>query len=302
MRHVPVLPREVIDALQLKPNANVIDGTLGDAGHSELILDATGPNGRVLGIDADPESLLRAKQHLYRFGERVICIRDNFANVSAIVQKEQFGSINGILLDLGWSSPQFDERGRGFSFEKDEPLDMRFNPTAGAMTAEQVVNAYSESELARIFKMFGEEKLYREIAAAIVMARKNAPISRTGQLVEIVLDVYRTKLKSTKDIPWIGGLHPATKVFQALRIEANHELEVLKKVLPEAATLLSPGGRLVVISFHSLEDRIVKQGFKAIEIKKFGRIVTKKPVVASEAEVAVNPRARSAKLRVFEKI
>ncbi len=325
MRHVPVLLHETIYFLQLKPGTNVIDCTLGDAGHAEAILEKTSPNGKLLGIDADPESLLRAKQNLYRFEGRAVFARDNFVNLTKIIAEHNFGPVNGILLDLGWSSPQFEERGRGFSFEKDETLDMRYDstrhseqseeslsqPTDGQRsfttfrmtsgTAADVVNNYSESELIRIFKLYGEEKLSSEIAGAIVEERKDNPIERTKQLVKIILDVYRTKLHSEKDIPWIGGLHPATKVFQALRIEVNHELEVLKQALPQAVEALAPQGRLAVISFHSLEDRIVKQYFQKISGSQIN-IITKKPIVATDAEVNQNPRARSAKLRVIEKL
>lgn len=305
MRHVPVLLTEVIEALALKANRNVIDGTLGDAGHSEAILEKTSPNGMLLGIDADPESLLRAKQYLYRFGDRVRYVRSNFALLSTIVADEHFGPVHGILLDLGWSSPQFSERGRGFSFEKNEPLDMRYTPDfhgGEPLTAAQIVNTYSYTELAEILKRFGEEPLYKEIAKAITDKRKVQPFATTQELVDCVLNVYRTKLKSTKEIPWIGGIHPATKVFQALRIATNRELEVLKEVLPQAIDILVPGGRLAVITFHSLEDRIVKQYFKNKALEKVVTLVVKKPIVGSAEEIKTNPRARSAKLRVVEKL
>jgi len=303
-RHVPVLLHEVIDSLQLKPGIKVIDCTLGDAGHSEAILERTAPTGKLLGLDADAESLLRAKQYLYNFGERATFVRSNFARLEEIAQAEQFVPVEAILFDLGWSSPQFEERGRGFSFEKDEPLDMRYGvnaqPGGESQTAAQVINSLSEVELAKIFKMYGEEKFSGEIAKAIIQARKVQPIERTTQLVAVILDVYRTALHSTKEVPWIGGLHPATKVFQALRIVVNEELTVLKKVLPQAVNILAPGGRLAVISFHSLEDRIVKHFFQSQEHKTI-KIITKKPLVATEAELSTNPRARSAKLRVVEK-
>lgn len=306
MRHVPVLLNEVIEGLNLKPNTNIVDCTLGDGGHSEAILAKIGPKGRLLGIDADPESLLRAKQHLYGFASRTVFVRDNFSKLKEIVVREQFSPIMGILADLGWSSPQFSERGRGFSFEKEEPLDMRYNPEFRAdveiLTAKEIINTYSQAELEWIFKMYGEESLAREISLAIVINRKKQPLSTTKDLVDIILDVYRTKLRSTKEIPWIGGIHPATKVFQALRIETNQELEVLKQFLPQAVDLLVPGGRLAVITFHSLEDRIVKHFFKTLEIKRHVRVITKKPLSATPEEIEKNPRSRSAKLRVIEKL
>lgn len=302
MKHVPVLLNETIDLLNLKTGDNVIDCTLGDAGHSEAMLEKISPNGKLLGIDADPESVLRAKQYLYRFGDRVKFERENFRRLKGIASEGGFSQVNAILLDLGWSSPQFAERGRGFSFEKDEPLDMRYGgnqPAEESRTAAQILNEYSKKELTKIFKEYGEEKFADAIAEAIIEFRKQEKIETTGQLIKIILDVYRQKLRSDKEVPWTGGLHPATKVFQALRIETNSELEVLKKVLPDALDLLLPTGRLAVITFHSLEDRIVKHFFQS----KIGqlKIITKKSVVAGEAELKNNPRARSARLRVVEK-
>ena len=300
MRHVPVLSQEAIDYLQLKPNQNVIDCTLGDAGHSEAMLEKIAPKGKLLGIDLDAEAVLRSKRFLYSFADRVIIVRDNFANLKTIAEKNDFQKINAILMDLGWSTPQFEERGRGFSFSKDEPLDMRYSTTEQE-TAADIVNNYSENDLAGIFKNFGEEKLNKEIAEAIVDFRKIKKIEKTGELTEIVLQVYRIKLRTDKEIPWIGGLHPATKVFQALRMEVNHELDNLKAVLPQAVELLASGGRLAVITFHSLEDRIVKHYFKSIAGKTV-KLVVKKPISATDEEIKLNPRARSAKLRVIEKL
>lgn len=298
MRHAPVLLNEVVENLNLKSGDNAVDCTLGDGGHAEAILNATGPDGKLLGIDADSESLLRAKRYLYGFGNRVVFERDNFSNLEGIVEKNNFINIKGILMDLGWASPQFEERNRGFSFDKDEPLDMRFDPNSAGQTAAEVLNESGENELVKIFKNFGEEKFAESIAQEIVNERGLKPVERTSQLAEIVLRVYRKILKSDNQIPWIGGIHPATKVFQALRIVVNSELEVLKQALPQALAVLEAGGRLAVISFHSLEDRIVKHFFQSAELK----IITKKPIIASETELAENPRARSAKLRVIEKI
>jgi 16S rRNA (cytosine1402-N4)-methyltransferase len=297
----------VIDVLQLKPGMHVIDGTLGDAGHAEKILEKIGPNGSLLGIDADVEAILRAKQYLYNFGDRVIFVRDNFANLSKIVAEQKFGPVNAILLDLGWSSPQFEERGRGFSFAKsDEPLDMRYglqisNCRFQNKTASELANELSESELEKIFREYGEEKLSKEIAKGISEKRKVKKIDLVGDLVEIILEVYRKKLNSKNEVPWVGGLHPATKVFQALRIAVNDELCVLEKVLPQAVEVLAKQGRLAVITFHSLEDRIVKHCFQKLDSKTV-KIINKKPIVCSKEEYDVNPRARSAKLRVMERI
>lgn len=300
MRHVPVLLEEVIESLQLAPVMNVIDCTLGDGGHAEEILKKTAPDGKLLGIDADLESLLRAKQFLQRFGERVAFIQDNFVNVKAIVERERFGPVHGILMDLGWSRPQFEERKRGFSFLKDEPLDMRYGG-GQSKTAGMLVNELPKEELEQIFHEYGEEKLSKEIVTAIVKKRQQASIDRTKELADIILEAYRKKLQTAKEIPWVGGLHPATKVFQALRMAVNDELNVLEKALAQAGDVLAPGGRLAVITFHSLEDRIVKHRFREMEKVGFAG-VAKKPIICSERERLANPSARSAKLRVIEKL
>lgn len=303
MRHVPVLLQEVVESLCLKPNMKIVDCTLGDAGHSDAILEKLGSTGKLLAIDADPEAVLRAKQFLYKYENQVVFVRENFSHLQKIAEDHKFSPVQGILIDLGWSTPQFAERGRGFSFQEDEPLDMRYsgNAESGKMTAAELLEEKSESELEYIFRMFGEENLSKDIARVIVLERKNKKIETTGQFVEIILRVYREKLKSTKEVPWIGGLHPATKVFQALRIAVNEELGVLEEVLPQAIEILHSGGRLAVITFHSLEDRIVKHYFKSQENKSL-RIITKKPIVCGKAEYDSNPPSRSAKLRVIEKI
>lgn len=300
MRHIPVLLNEVIDSLQLKPGFKVIDCTLGDAGHSEAMLEKIGAKGKLLGIDADAESLLRAKNNLYRFANQTTFARSNFVDLKNTAEKNDFVPADAILMDLGWSTPQFKERGRGFTFAADEPLDMRFDISANVPTAAEILNESSVDDLYKIFHNFGEENLSLEIAKAIGVFRKDAEIKTTGQLVEIVLQVYRQKLHTDKEIPWVGGNHPATKIFQALRIAVNQEFEVLKQALPQALDILGKNGRLAVIAFHSLEDRIVKQFFQ-----KNGhliRLVNKKPLVAGEKELLENPSARSAKLRVVEKM
>lgn len=298
-RHTPVMLNEVIQSLQLKPGMNVVDCTLGDGGHAEAILEKIGPKGKLLGIDADVEALLQAKRFLYKFDKQLVVERDNFVNLKQILEKNNFGPVGAILMDLGWSSQQFMERGRGFSFLKDELLDMRYdikseilNPKSENKTATWILNNESEEELEKIFHLYGEERLSREISKAIVEARKKKIIEKTDELVEIIMGVYGGKR---------GAIHPATKVFQALRIAVNNELEVLKQALPQAVEALAPGGRLLVISFHSLEDRIVKQYFRSID-NKLVKIITKKPLAPSRVEVKNNPRARSAKMRVVEKL
>jgi len=301
MRHIPVLLNEVIESLQLKSGAKVIDCTLGDAGHSEAMLAVIGPKGKLLGIDADAESLLRAKNNLYNFGDQVSYVRGNFSELKSVAEKNGFVPVDAVLMDLGWSTPQFKERGRGFTFTADEPLDMRFNASANTPTAAQILNEYDANDLYKIFHEYGEEKLAKEIVENIVEFRKVSTIRTTNQLTEIVLQVYRKKLHTDKEIPWIGGIHPATQTFQALRIAVNKEFEVLKQALPQALEVLNSGGRLAVITFHSLEDRIVKQYFQK-ENNKSLKLINKKPIVAGEKELKENPSARSAKLRIIEKI
>lgn len=304
MRHEPVLLNEVLDALDLKPGKNIIDCTLGDAGHSEKILEKTAPTGVLLGLDMDPEAILRAKQFLYRFDGRARCVRENFDHLSAIVSQEAFHPVDGILMDFGWSTPQFEDRFRGFSFmNPEEPLDMRYG--AGLQkteTAADLLNTRDANELEQIFHVYGEESLSHDIAQAVVAKRPEKLFEKVEDFVGIVLETYRKKLKTDKEIPWIGGLHPATKVFQALRITVNDELGVIERALPQAIEVLSPGGRLAVITFHSLEDRIVKHYFKKLDVQQFVQSITKKPVVSSPEEASTNPRARSAKLRVVQKI
>jgi 16S rRNA (cytosine1402-N4)-methyltransferase len=302
MVHSPVLVKEVLNYLNPQPNQNFIDCTIGDGGHAIAVLERLGPKGRLLGIDLDPEAIKDAQARLSaaNFQDRVILVNDNFKNLASIVAQYNFFPVQGVLLDLGFSSSTL-ERGRGFSFEKDEPLDMRFNPKEERETAAAIVNRWSESQLTMILKEYGEEPLANQIAKAIVIRRKKERILTSQQLSEIVLEVYRKKLKSKKKIPWIGGIHPATRTFQALRITVNEELQNLQEVLPKAIEVLELGGRLAVISFHSLEDKIVKNFFKD-ENEKSLEIITKKPIIPSEEEIKINPRARSAKLRVAEKI
>lgn len=321
MRHEPVLLQEVLTALVLTNGKNIVDCTLGDGGHSEKIVQAIAPDGQLLGIDADPESLLRAKNFLNEYADRITFVRNNFEHLSEIIQDNDFGPVHGILMDFGWSSPQFAERKRGFSFQnRDEPLDMRYDPRLacehmetdppltpdgrplyGRCTAAEILNTKDEAMLEEIFRVYGEEKLSKQIAKAVVEKRDVFPIESVADFVDIILSVYRTKLKTDKEVPWVGGLHPATKAFQALRIAVNDELGVIEQVIPQAIEALEPGGRLAVITFHSLEDRIVKHLFKA-QRKKTISIITKKPIVASTEEAEANPRARSAKLRIIEKL
>ncbi len=295
--HVPVLAGEVLSYLDPQPNKNFVDGTLGDGGHTLLLLDRIAPHGRVLGLDWDAAAIEVAKRRVG--SDRLVAVHASYADMGKVAEEQGFKQFDGILIDLGYSTSTL-ERGKGFSFETAEPLDMRYDstPQSDRMTAAEVVNTFSRDELAEILKEYGEERLSVEIAAAIIAHRKAHHFASTKDLTEVVLEAYRTKLGSKKEIPWIGGIHPATRTFQALRIYVNKELENLENVLPQCESLLAPGGRVAIISFHSLEDRIVKHYFKQSGSLE---VLTKKPIEASENELRLNPRSRSAKLRVAQK-
>lgn len=281
MEHISVLAKEVIDGLALAPGMTVLDGTLGLGGHTRLILEATSPSGKVIGFDRDSRNLALAKERLAEFGERMIFINDSFANVAA----HDVPLLDGALLDLGFSSLHVDDPARGFSFMHDGPLDMRYD-TRQEQSAETIVNSWSRDDLAYIFRIYGEERFASGIAKAITEARKKERITTTGQLAALISSLAGRKTP---------GVHPATRVFQALRIAVNDELGELERGLEGITAKLQPGARFAVITFHSLEDRIVKQffaGHAALER------TTKKPIAPSPAEVSDNPRSRSAKLRI----
>lgn len=299
--HVPVLLQQVLTYLAVRPGGLYVDGTVGGGGHAEAILTASSPDGRLLGLDRDPAALAVARQRLMPFGERSVLRHGSFADLATLA--EGFPRVDGVLLDLGLSSLQLADPERGFSFSRQGPLDMRFDPTAGGPTAADLVNALSVKELANLFYHFGEERRSRRIAEAIVAAR---PLYTTTELAQVVEEAVGS---------W-GPIHPATQTFQALRIAVNQELEALKQALPQAIALLSSGGRLVVISFHSLEDRIVKRFLQQEERdcicppevpvcichhRAQVRVLTKRPIRPEPAEVEMNPRARSARLRAAEK-
>lgn len=296
--HQPVLLKEVIENLKIKKNGKYIDGTVGGAGHSEAILKL---GGNILGIDYDPEALNYAREHLsaacpFPDKSRELdaswrLVRGNFKNLGKIAKDNDFQAVDGILLDLGVSSHQLETPERGFSFNSDAPLDMRMDPDL-KVTAQDLINVLNKGELEKLFQKFAQEKRSRQLAEAIVNARSISPIKTGRQLAEIIL-----KIKYKK-----GKIHPATQIFQALRIAVNDEINNLKEVLPEALKILKPGGRLAIISFHSGEDRIVKQFFKDQEEKGLIKKIFKKPLIPSFEEIKTNPRSRSAKLRVAEKI
>ncbi|MEK7071668.1 MAG: 16S rRNA (cytosine(1402)-N(4))-methyltransferase RsmH [Patescibacteria group bacterium] len=281
MDHIPVLQKEVIEYLDPKPNENFIDCTIGEGGHTAAILENTKPNGKVLGIDFN----LRIKNH-----ERLVLAENNFANLKEIVEKIKFGKADGILIDLGMSSWHLEESGRGFSFQKQESLDMRYS-VENQLTAEKIVNFWSALEIEKILTDFGEEKFAKEIAREIITSRQINPIQNTFQLVGIIKKATPVWYQSQR-------INIATRTFQALRIAVNDELNNLEKVLPQSLEVLKKDGRIIIISFHSLEDRIIKNFFKQDSLK----ILTKKPVTASFQEIKINHRARSAKLRAAVKL
>ncbi|MBM2809467.1 MAG: Ribosomal small subunit methyltransferase [Chloroflexi bacterium] len=306
--HVPVLMSECLTLLEPKPGGRFIDCTVNGGGHSAALLERTAPDGPLLGLDADPNAMPAATSRLNPYGTRVTLIQTNFRFVGRVARSEGFGSVDGVLLDLGLSSNQLDTPGRGFSFNRDEPLDMRFDPSSG-ISAAQYVAAASREDIEHTLRTLGEEPRARRIAANIVEARQDSPIATTGQLARLVSRAVGGRH---------GRIHPATRVFQALRMAVNDELGALAEALPQALTLLRHGGRLAVISFHSLEDRLVKtflrhmagvvepapRGIPIIPVAPVTemRILTRRPVGAAADEVAANPRSRSARLRVAERL
>jgi 16S rRNA (cytosine1402-N4)-methyltransferase len=285
--HQSVLLEEVVAWLSPVSGGLYVDGNLGLGGHSRAILEASAPNGRVIGFDWDDEALSLARKNLAHFGERVIYVRRNFAELDEVLKEFQLSMVDGILLDLGLSSLQLDVSGRGFSFQGSEPLDMRMDSRRGE-TAADLLNDCSEEELADILYYYGEERQARRIAAFIVEARKKERFSTTSQLVSTIEKAVPRRFRPNK-------IHVATRTFQALRIAVNTELENLEKILTHGSDYLRPGGRFCVISFHSLEDRLVKRQFSSNNALQ---VLTPKPVVASEEEIRMNPRSRSAKMRV----
>lgn len=304
MNHLPVLVCEVLAALQPRSGGSYIDATVGLGGHAASILDASAPDGRLLGLDADPQATAAAGTRLSGYGARVRLANRSYVDLSSVAETEKFSSVDGILFDLGLSSAQLESSHRGFSFQVDEPLDMRFNPDPEEETAADLVNSLPEQELADLIYQFGEEPASRAIARSIIAHR---PVTTTAQLAHLIESTPGRR----------GKIHPATRTFQALRIAVNHELESIQSVLPQAVATLRPGGRLAVITFHSLEDRLVKQFMRRESIDCICpprapactcghlaslRLVTTKAVAPGEEELQTNPRSRSAKLRVAEKL
>ena len=305
-KHKPVLETELVGFLPLKENIVFVDGTLGGGGHSKSLLKKFARKKikcKIIGIDRDLEAIFAAKKNLADFKDKMIYIHDNFSNIEEILKSQGVSKIDGIFLDLGVSSYQLENDNRGFSFQTDSPLDMRMDQDDD-LTAGEIINYYDEKSLANLFYNYGEERYSRSIARKITNARKTKLIKSTFELVEIIKSATPPKYRFPDKKNPNKKIHFATRVFQALRIEVNSELNELKAVIEKAVNLLNVGGEIIIISFHSLEDRIVKHSFKAIcekEPEKF-TILTKKPITATAEEIAINPRSRSAKLRAIKKI
>lgn len=307
--HKPVLLEETIEGLNIKPYGTYVDGTLGGGGHSFEIAKRLTEGGRLIGIDRDEDALRAASERLSEFSDRVETVRGNYEDTAAILKSLGIKGLDGMLLDLGVSSYQFDEAKRGFSYKKEAPLDMRMDRREKT-TAADIVNGYPEAELYRIIRDYGEDRFAKNIAKHIANEREKKPIETTTELAEIVKHAIPAKLRE-------GGGHPAKRTFQAIRIELNRELDILSGSIDSLIDLMNPGGRLAIITFHSLEDKIVKSAFRTAENpcicppdfpvcvcgrKSKGRVITRKPVTSSEEELKENNRAHSAKLRIFEKV
>ena len=308
--HYSVLLNETIENLNIKPDGIYVDGTLGGGGHAYQVASRLSEKGRLIGIDQDADAIAAAGERLKEFGDKITIIRSNYANMKEELHRIGVEKVDGIVLDLGVSSFQLDTPERGFTYrDENAPLDMRMDDRQ-SLTAKDIVNGYSEMDLYRIIRDYGEDKFAKNIAKHIVQERAKKPIETTGELTEIIKASIPMKVQVT------GG-HPAKRTFQAIRIELNKELEVLQNNLDDMIDLLNPGGRICIITFHSLEDRIVKTNFKRNENpctcpsdfpvcvcgkKSKGKVVTRKPILPSEEELEVNSRSKSAKLRVFERV
>lgn len=307
--HVSVLLTETIDNLNIKPDGIYLDGTLGGGGHAYQICKRLSENGRFFGIDQDEDAILAATKRLEDFKDNITIIHSNYCNAREALLERGVEKVDGIILDLGVSSYQLDNEERGFSYKYDTDLDMRMD-RRNAFSAKTIINEYSEAELYRIIRDYGEERFAKNIAKHIVQRRTGKPVETTGELNEIIKAAIPAKMRAKTG-------HPSKRTFQAVRIECNHELEVLRDSLDQMIEMLNPGGRLCIITFHSLEDRIVKSAFKKNENpctcppefpvcvcgkSSKGRVITRKPILPGENELEENKRAKSAKLRVFEKI
>ncbi len=307
-KHTSVLLEETLEGLRVRPDGIYVDGTLGGAGHAAEVCKKLSAKGRFIGIDQDQDAIIAASERLKEYRERTTIIRSNYCYMVEELHRIGITKVDGILLDLGVSSYQLDQAERGFSYREDAPLDMRMDQRQ-ERTAWNIVNEYEESELYRVIRDYGEDKFAKNIAKHIVAARKEKPVETTGELAELIKQAIPMKMRA------VGG-HPAKRTFQAIRIELNRELEVLSESLDGMIDLLDDGGRLCIITFHSLEDRIVKSSFRRNENpcvcpsnfpvcvcgkKSKGKVITRKPILPSEEEREANPRSKSAKLRIFER-
>ena len=306
--HVSVLLHETVDGLNVRPDGTYVDATLGGGGHAFEVCSRLNDKGRFIGIDQDADAIEAAGKRLAGFGEKVTIIRSNYRDMRPQLQNIGVGKVDGIVIDLGVSSYQLDTAKRGFSYRMDAPLDMRMDQRQ-KMTARDIVNSYSEAELYRVIRDYGEDKFAKNIAKHIVAEREKGPVETTGQLNEIIRRAIPMKIQKTSG-------HPSKRTFQAIRIELNHELDVLRDSLDDMINMLNPGGRICIITFHSLEDRIVKSSFRKNENPCIcpshfpvcvcgktskGRVVTRKPILPSKEEMESNSRSKSAKLRIFER-
>lgn len=306
--HKSVLLYETVDSLNIRPDGIYVDGTLGGGGHAYEVCRRLGEHGRLIGIDQDADAIAAATKRLEPFADKVTVVRSNYENIASVLHELGIEKVDGIYLDLGVSSYQLDTASRGFTYREDAPLDMRMDQR-NTQTAADIVNTYSEMELYRIIRDYGEDRFAKNIAKHIVRQRQEKPYETTGELIETIKAAIPAKIRAT------GG-HPAKRTFQAIRIELNHELDVLNCSIDTMIDLLNPGGRLSIITFHSLEDRIVKKRFRDNENpcicppefpvcmcgrKSKGTVITRKPIVPGEEELEYNKRSKSSKLRVFER-
>nr|MBP3598156.1 16S rRNA (cytosine(1402)-N(4))-methyltransferase RsmH [Eubacterium sp.] len=307
-KHVSVMLQECIDGLSIQPDGIYVDGTLGGAGHGYEVCKQLSAEGRFIGIDQDDDAIQASSERLSEFGDRITIVKSNYEHIKSVLAELNIPGVDGILLDLGVSSYQLDTADRGFSYMADAPLDMRMDRSQ-PMTAKDIVNTYEEDKLYQVIKIYGEERFAKSIARHIVQRRQEKEIETTAELVDIIRSSMPAKAKNGKG-------HPAKRTFQAIRIELNRELEVLQETLTDMVSVLNDGGRLCIITFHSLEDRIVKNFFRDMEYpctcppnfpvcvcgkEPQGKVITRKPILPSQEELTINSRSKSAKLRIFEK-